>query len=512
MADDPHNTSNVSDEQVDVETKEDAETAAAREELKQTVISERTAKTADEATKDEMVATRSGGRYGADAPPKPDEARTKTPEREVSENQNDLLKDQVSSPKKKRAHDQLDEPKDSAQDKAAGEGARSEPEKKRPRDGQRGDDELSKGSQDGSEPSPKEQKDSIPAAEKTAATDKKENTPPVTSSTAFEKSGFAKLSAATTSPFGALGSSTKSVFGGASASPSPFGALGAASAAKPPTPSLSFGNGVAASPFASLNGPSKGFSSPFGGGSAFGSALSGGKPLSSFGKPGEVLKSDKPAKPFGAPESDAEDDSNEDDDEAENEAENEKEKDEGDKEDLKAAAEEKKKLRLQRVVVDDGEAGEVTILAVRAKMFYLDKITAKDGKEEPAWKERGVGNLKINVPEECVSFGDDGAPIPGSFDASELEDDGDNDEGEGKARKVVRLIMRQDSTLRVILNTTIVRGMDFQEKSSLKSTTVLFTAFEGETGKPTQIQMKMNAANAKVFLNEVEFIKRELES
>ena len=368
------------------------------------------------------------------------------------------------------------------------------------------------------EPSPKEQKDSIPAAEKTAATDKKENTPPVTSSTAFEKSGFAKLSAATTSPFGALGSSTKSVFGGASASPSPFGALGAASAAKPPTPSLSFGNGVAASPFASLNGPSKGFGSPFGGGSAFGSALSGGKPLSSFGKPGEVLKSDKPAKPFGAPESDAEDDSNEDDDEAENEAENEKEKDEGEKEDLKAAAEEKKKLRLQRgmysclvtstdrkrltnllVVVDDGEAGEVTILAVRAKMFYLDKITAKDGKEEPAWKERGVGNLKINVPEECVSFGDDGAPIPGSFDASELEDDGDNDEGEGKARKVVRLIMRQDSTLRVILNTTIVRGMDFQEKSSLKSTTVLFTAFEGETGKPTQIQMKVSFSYGSVL-------------
>lgn len=154
MADDPHNTSNVSDEQVEVEPKEDAETAAAREELKQTVISERTAKTTDEAT-DEMVATRSGGRYGADAPSKPAEARTKTPERDLADNQNDLLKDQVSSPKKKRAHDQLDEPKDGAQDKAAGEEAaasadRSEPEKKRPRDGLRGDDDLSKSSQDGS--------------------------------------------------------------------------------------------------------------------------------------------------------------------------------------------------------------------------------------------------------------------------------------------------------------------------------------------------------------------------
>ena len=152
MADDPHNTSNISDEQVEADTKEDAETAAAREELKQTVISERTAKAADEAT-DDMVTTRSGKAYGGDKAP--DESRAKTPERDVSDNQNDLLKDQVSSPKKKRAHDQLDEPKDDAQAKIAGEDEarrtdRSEPEKKRPRDGQRGDDELSKSSQDGS--------------------------------------------------------------------------------------------------------------------------------------------------------------------------------------------------------------------------------------------------------------------------------------------------------------------------------------------------------------------------
>jgi DEAD/DEAH box helicase domain-containing protein len=143
------------------------------------------------------------------------------------------------------------------------------------------------------------------------------------------------------------------------------------------------------------------------------------------------------------------------------------------------------------VVVDDGEAGEVTILQVRAKMYALDKTQGKDGKEEAAWKERGVGNLKINVPEECVEFDENGAAIPDSFDASVLQADADDDEeaaGE-KRPKVVRLILRQDSTLRVILNTAIWGHTEFQEKSTLKSSNIIFTAFE-EGGKVVNVQMK----------------------
>jgi hypothetical protein len=38
--------------------------------------------------------------------------------------------------------------------------------------------------------------------------------------------------------------------------------------------------------------------------------------------------------------------------------------------------------------------------------------------------------------------------------------------------------MRQDHTHKLLLNTVLLPAMKFQEKSSLKSTTILFTAFE----------------------------------
>ena len=86
-------------------------------------------------------------------------------------------------------------------------------------------------------------------------------------------------------------------------------------------PKLSFGNPDPSgqSPFGTINGnkPTSGFGgglgSAFGGGSPFGSALGAGR-TGNFATPGQlpITKSDKPAKPFGAPESDAEDDSQDD--------------------------------------------------------------------------------------------------------------------------------------------------------------------------------------------------------
>lgn len=94
--------------------------------------------------------------------------------------------------------------------------------------------------------------------------------------------------------------------------------------------------------------------------------------------------------------------------------------------------------------------------------------------------------LKVNVPESSVEFDDVGNPKPESFDASVLEtDDGDD---ETKGRKNVRLILRQDHTLRVILNTAILPAMEFHLTKRLKSSLVLFMAFDGNEVKQVQMQ------------------------
>ena len=136
MAEDSHNTSDISD-YVEVESaREDAETLAARRELKQTSISGRGGARLDHKTASD---DEDGKRHES-------LARSRTPEVD-SRDAADKLKDQISSPKKKRPHDHLDEPKEtvegaSANDEtSAGDAAalgrrtdRSEPEKKRPRD------------------------------------------------------------------------------------------------------------------------------------------------------------------------------------------------------------------------------------------------------------------------------------------------------------------------------------------------------------------------------------------
>ncbi|KAI6780428.1 Brefeldin A resistance protein-like protein [Emericellopsis cladophorae] len=444
-------------------SKEDAETRAARRELKQHSISEPASTAAADANeRPETPATE-----GEDAAP---------------------AEDHVLSPKKKRAHDQLDSGKvmqdkdvqsgastDSAKDRAS----RSEPEKKRPRDG--------------------ESKESTTEDDKkTGGTDAKPDTKKSqTSSSAFAASGFGKL-AAGGSGFASLGGGNASPFGAAAGKPM----TSFASPTKPTKPSeapkLSFGGGTSASPFAGLSSGSNGFGSALGGGSAFGA--SSGSKLGSFAAPGSkpAFGNDKPAKAFGAPESDVEDDEDDDNDDDESKD------DKGDEE--RAASPEKeddkKKARLQKVEVNDGEQGEVTVVSVRAKVFHLDK--------EVGWKERGSGMLKINVPVECVELDHDNNPIPGSFDASgfELEDE----EAGAKPNKVARLILRQDQTHRVILNTAIAPAMEFQEKATLKSVGIVFTAFEGDGAgaKPVNITAKMTAANAKIFMNEVKLIQREL--
>lgn len=141
---------------------------------------------------------------------------------------------------------------------------------------------------------------------------------------------------------------------------------------------------------------------------------------------------------------------------------------------------------MSTVVVDDGEAGEASIIQVRARMYYLDRSTNADGKEDIAWRERGAGILKVNVPVSSVVIDPEtGVANPKSFDVSVLK------ESTPENPKLVRLLMRQDSTLRVILNSVMLAKMDFQLKEGLKAKSVLFTAIEGEDAKHVQVQMKV---------------------
>jgi hypothetical protein len=297
-----------------------------------------------------------------------------------------------------------------------------------------------------------------------------------TATSAFQSSGISSF-AAQPSPFLQAGNAQPlSSFANPSSTPSPFG-----------TQSIfrsgSNNSNGAASPFGTVNASSTTFGgNPFGG---FGGSL-GGPRLTTFGNPGGSLTGSKPVRKFGAPPSDDEGSSGSSTDEEEGPSDN-----QNSGEDNALTADDKKKPRLQRgkamnvldcnflltcdiVDVDDGEAGEATLLQVRARLYTLDKSSS-------SWKERGAGNLKINVPIPCVDVDEDtGAPIPGSFDASALEDAGG---------KVARLIMRQDSTHRVILNTAIIPAMKFQEKSNLKATYILFTAIED--GGAVSIQIKV---------------------
>lgn len=76
--------------------------------------------------------------------------------------------------------------------------------------------------------------------------------------------------------------------------------------------------------------------------------MPGGAKLSSFAKPGDVFKSDKPAKPFGAPESDAEEGDEDDEGSDEQSGAEEVESEEKEKEEPKAAMDDKKKPKLQK--------------------------------------------------------------------------------------------------------------------------------------------------------------------
>ncbi|KAH8804736.1 hypothetical protein F5884DRAFT_678414 [Xylogone sp. PMI_703] len=468
--------------------KEDPATVAASEELRHTSISDKSEEKPGAGTNETQHESSDQDKEMSGA------GKSSTPEPEISDSREEILRERLSSPKKKRGRDQDDDAAEAGEakedetgtvsDAGALNGTGLEPDRKRPRD-------LTKGSATEEEITPVKD---IPSNEKdanntTSSNEKPSETkpvfgsafnkPPQTSSSAFASSGFGALASSSTSPFGTLGASKPSIFGGnLQSSSSGFGGLGSGKQSSAEAPSTS-----------TTDKPSAGFGSAFGnagtsgfgalgaksGGSVFGSSLgngfatAGGPKLTSFAAPNKESVSAKPAKAFGAPESDEEEDVEDDGSEG-GEA--------SDDEEASKVNEEKKK-KLAKVQVDDGEAGEATMLQVRAKLFVLDS-------KEVGWKERGVGTLKINVPRACAEFDDNGAVIPGSFDASGLEEE---DEESSTGPRVPRLILRQENTHRVILNTIIVRAMEFKDKPSSSGTQIMFTAFEGD--KPLNVLVKV---------------------
>jgi hypothetical protein len=139
---------------------------------------------------------------------------------------------------------------------------------------------------------------------------------PQTSSSAFATSGFGSLAASSTSGFATLAASRPSVFGSGIKPPlSGFGALAATNTVSTDTLTAKAGFGslaadtsksVLGSGFSSANKISFGtLGSGFGGG--FGGFISGSGPkLSSFASTTnpDTIGTEKPAKAFGAPESD----------------------------------------------------------------------------------------------------------------------------------------------------------------------------------------------------------------
>lgn len=179
---------------------------------------------------------------------------------------------------------------------------------------------------------------------------------PQTSSSAFSASGFGKL-ATGSSPFASLGATQSSIFASpAAASTLPTASVFSAPGSQlPPStmPKLTFGSVNSASPFASL---ASGIN-----GAGLGSPFSASKGLDSFASPmAKQVHSEKPAKPFGAPESDEESGDEED---ADADDEPEPSEQEG-ATPLEKEPEEKKKIKLHK-----GEKGfHCVFLSIRLKM------------------------------------------------------------------------------------------------------------------------------------------------
>lgn len=287
-----------------------------------------------------------------------------------------------------------------------------------------------------------------PAPPKTS--EKTENLPQ-TSEDKFKASAFGSL-ASSASPFGSFGSAAKSAspFGGAPKLSS-FASSGAASTTATAPQAGGFGAlGGAKSTFGgSLGGSAFGgaSSSPFGG--SFASKPAGTSSFATPGAPGITGLSSKPERAFGAP-GDKEEDSGSD---GEDDGDDKPEKDDDDRRPSQTLAGAARKLLYSTgsaftnisPATETGEEHEDSAWVGRAKLYTMDG----EGKDR-GWKERGVGNIKLNVTKD--------------------------------EPKKARFVLRADGTHRLILNAAVTKMLVFGADS--------------EGAKPKDGRLLFNSPNA----------------
>ena len=143
--------------------------------------------------------------------------------------------------------------------------------------------------------------------------------------------------------------------------------------------------------------------------------------------------------------------------------------------------------------METGEEGEETIFSAQGKLYALVRGNTP---AESGWKERGVGQLKINVSVQ-----------PGE-DTVEPTDGGSDDGNPGAAATVVvhrkaRLLMRAMGVYRVMLNSPVYKGMNLRTTDGgLPSPTrqykqLMFTVIED--GKPVMMQLKVGLRNTLLY-------------
>lgn len=318
------------------------------------------------------------------------------------------------------------------------------------------------------------------------AASKSTNSPPQTSASAFASSGFASLANSTQSAFGALAPKT-SVFGSNKTE--------STQSVAPPSGFASLAKNASASPFGNLGGgPSvfgggsgsktfgSGLGSSFGGGT-FGSSFGGGAPLSSFASPAgsSVLGgSKKSVRPLGSLADDGEEDL-----EAGDVAENEPELGAQDADDAtkdeRFYEQDGKHKSCQSVTchhannlakVETGEEHETTMYQVRGKLYVS---------VEKQWKERGSGNVRINV----------------SNPAEDTTADKDD------IKRTARFVMRADGSHRIVLNSAVKKEIRVEDPSggAPKGKTVCFLGFED--GKPILMQLKVSSSFGPVGISDM---------
>lgn len=106
-------------------------------------------------------------------------------------------------------------------------------------------------------------------------------------------------------------------------------------------------------------------------------------------------------------------------------------------------------------IAETGEEGEETQFACKAKLFHFN------GKE---WKERGIGNFKLNVTKGA----------------------------EEDSKPSARLIMRADGALRVILNTPVFKGMTVGDASGEEPTSKQVHLASLENGRSVPLLLRVS--------------------